>query len=87
MTLIIALAWLAAMLGLLGWLAWWDRSDGRDQHPPPPTLEEILERTVAHALNGDEACERLLWEILAGYLSDYRDLRSMLEYAREHPRA
>jgi len=86
MTLVIAFVWLAAMIGLFGWLLWWDRSEGRDQQPPLPTLEAILDRVAVRALDGDEACERLLWETLAGYLSDYRDLRLTLEYAREHPR-
>jgi hypothetical protein len=85
MAVIIALGWLLAMLGLFGWLLWWARSDGRDQQEPPPTLAAILDDAVARALDGDEACERFLWETLAVYLSDYRDLRSILEYAREHP--
>jgi len=52
-----------------------------------PTLETILDRAVDRALNGDKSSERLLWETLADYLSDYRDLRVMLEHAREHTRA
>jgi hypothetical protein len=86
MELIIALAWLLAMLGLFGWLLWWDRSEGRDQQEPPRPLATILDEAVARAMDGDEACERLLWETLADYLSDYRDMRSILEHAREHPR-
>lgn len=85
MAVIIALAWLLAMLGLFGWLLWWARSDGRDQQEPPRTLAAILDEAVARAMDGDEAYERLLWEILADYLSDYRDMRSTLEHAREHP--
>jgi predicted negative regulator of RcsB-dependent stress response len=85
MAVIIVLAWLLAMLGLFGWLLWWDRSDGRDQQEPPRTLAVILDEAVARALDGDETCERFLWETLAGYLSDYRDMRSILEYAREQP--
>ena len=81
---IIALAWLLAMLGLFGWLLWWARSDGHDQQEPPRTLAAILDEAVARALDGDKACERLLWETLADYLSDYRDMRSILEHAREH---
>lgn len=85
MAVIIVLAWLLAMLGLFGWLLWWDRSDGRDQQGPPRTLAAILDEAAARALDGDEACERLLWETLADYLRDYRDMRSILEHAREHP--
>jgi hypothetical protein len=85
MAVIIALAWLLAMLGLFGWLLWWARSDERDQQEPPRALAAILDEAVAHALDGDETCERFLWETLAGYLSDYRDLRSILEHAREQP--
>jgi hypothetical protein len=85
MVVIIALAWLLAMLGLFGWLLWWAHSDGPDQEEPPRALAAILDEAVARALDGDETCERFLWETLAGYLSDYRDLRSILERAREHP--
>jgi hypothetical protein len=82
---IIALTWLLAMLAVFSWLVWWDRLDAPDRQPSAPTLATILDEAVARALDGDEACEHLLWETLAGYLSDYRDLRSILEYAREHP--
>lgn len=82
---IIALAWLLAMLALFTWLVWWDRSDAPDRQPPVRTLATVLDEAAARALDGDEACEHLLWETLAGYLSDYRDLRSILEYARDPP--
>ena len=85
MAVIIVLAWLLAMLGLFGWLLWWDRSDGRDEQEPPRTLAAILDEAVARAMNGDEACERLLWKMLADYLSDSRhalDLRTRPRTAR-----
>lgn len=85
MVVIIALAWLLAMLGLFGWLLWWAHSDGLDQQEPPRGLAAILDEAVARALDGDESCERFLWETLADYLSDYRDMRSILERVREHP--
>jgi len=80
---IFALAWLLSMLALFTWLVWWDRSTAPDLQAAGRTLATILDETVARALDGDEACEHLLWETLAGYLSDYRDLRSVLEYVRE----
>lgn len=45
----------------------------------------ILDEAVARAIDGDEVCEHLLWEILADYVSDCRDRRSILEYAHEQP--
>jgi hypothetical protein len=36
--------------------------------------------------NGDEACKRYLWETLIDDLTDYRDIRRVLDYLHEHAR-
>ncbi|MCA1679447.1 MAG: hypothetical protein LC777_11090 [Actinobacteria bacterium] len=76
---IIALVWLLAMLGLFGWLLCWDRSERRD-HERPPTRHTDLDVLAARARNGDETCKRYLWETLIDDLTDYRDVRWVLEY-------
>lgn len=81
MALTIALVWLLAMTVLFGWLVWWDRSEGREHEHRPPTRHLELDVVTARAQKGDEACERYLWETLIDDLTDYRDLRAILEYA------
>jgi hypothetical protein len=85
MAWVIGLVWLLAMSGLFGWLLWWNRVEGRDDEPVRPAPATALDLAAARALDGDEECERLLWQTLIDALTDYRDLRSILEYIREHP--
>jgi hypothetical protein len=83
---IIALVWLLAMLGLFGSLLCWDRSERRG-HERPPTRHTDLDVLAVRAQNGDEVCERYMWETLIDDLTDYRDIRGVLDYLHEHPRA
>jgi hypothetical protein len=86
MAWIIGLVWLLAMIGLCGWLLWWNCVEGRDREPVRPVPATALDLAAARALDGDTECERLLWQTLIDALTDYRDVRSILEYIREHPR-
>jgi hypothetical protein len=84
MASIIAVVWLLAMLGLFGWLLFWDRSERRGHKRGPPTRHADLDVLAARAHDGDETCKRYLWETLIDDLTDYRDVRWVLEYLHEH---
>jgi hypothetical protein len=52
MALVIALLWLLAMIGLFGWLLWWERSEGRDHERRSPTRHTDLDVLAARAQTG-----------------------------------
>ena len=82
---VVAVIWLVAMLGVFGALVWWDRRDGRDE--TRPTFAEMVDRAAARALDGDEASEEFLWDLLIDYLICYRNRREATEHGRERVRA
>jgi hypothetical protein len=82
---VIALIWLLAMISVFGWLLWWDRTEERDQERRSPPYQTDLDILATRAQNGDEACKRFLWETLID--TNYRDVRSVLDYLQERPRA
>ncbi len=84
---VVALIWPLAMISVFGWLLWWDRTEERDQERRSPPYQTDLDILATRAQNGDEACKRFLWETLIDDLTDYRDVRSLLDYLQERPRA